>query len=314
MNRAFIFPGQGSQIMSMGKDFYENFATARLVFEEVNHTLGYDLQKIIFNGPKDLLTLTLHAQPALMTVSIAMLRVLEQESGKSIVELCQYVAGHSLGEYTALCAANSITLSQAATLLSIRAKAMNDAASYSTGGMAACIGIDLQTLSDVIKGMQLDIANDNIENQIVISGDIKDLEIAINQIKALGYKAIKLQVSSAFHSRLMRNAEKVMESALMNFQLNVPLVNLVTNVTANVENDPEKIKQNLVKQICGLVKWRETLHFLSKMQVSEICEIGSGRVLSQMITKSGLYPFQVRSISTVSDMIDWINLNVDYKR
>lgn len=306
MNRAFIFPGQGSQIVGMGKDFLNSFSEAQETFKIVDDALGYKLSDIIFNGPEDKLTLTVNTQPALMAVSVAILNVIKKQTGKDIKNLCSFVAGHSLGEYSALCGAGSISLEDTAKLLQIRGNSMQEACPIGKGAMAACIGINLSDLEDIISGSDCDIANDNIEGQIVISGDNDIIDKKISILKDLGFKAIKLKVSAPFHSRLMKPAEIKMAAALEQTAINLPIIPVIANVTAKPIIDPREIKRNLVNQVCGRVRWRETLEFFAQQEIEEIIEIGSGKILTGMIKKTA-HQFKCTNIGTVEEFEEFLN-------
>ena len=305
MNKAFIFPGQGSQAINMGKDFYDNSPIAKEIFQSVNDTLGYSLSDIIFNGPVDQLSMTTNTQPALMATSIAILHTLLEKSGKKIEELCSVVAGHSLGEYSALCAAGALTLEDTASLLKIRATSMQEACPAGEGAMAACIGIsqkDLQELLDtLIDDGVCQIANDNVEGQIVISGHDYNIDRVVATLKDTGHRAIKLNVSAPFHSSLIKGAEAPMQKALDAADLTSPKVPLIANVSADVVTDTQQIKQNLITQISGTVRWRETMDKLASMGILELVEIGSGRVLAGLAKKSP-HNFVVHNIASIEDM------------
>ena len=310
MNKAFVFPGQGSQIIGMGKDFYDAFATAREVFQEVDDVLHIKLSKIIFEGPEADLTSTINTQPALMTTSIAFLRTLLKESNKKIQDLCSVTAGHSLGEYSALCAAGVINLSDTARLLKVRSSSMQEACSEGVGAMAACIGIELNSLEDIIKknitSGVCSVANDNIVGQIVISGHAENIDNIIAILKDLGYKAIKLKVSAPFHSSLMKPAEIKMAEALADVNFNsCAAVPVLANVTARPTIDISEIKTNLITQICGRVRWRETLEEFARSGITEIIEIGSGKVLAGLAKKSG-HDFEIFNISNVAELDDYL--------
>ncbi|MGI4776397.1 MAG: ACP S-malonyltransferase [Janthinobacterium lividum] len=289
MNRAFIFPGQGSQIIGMGKDFYNNFSSAKETFLEVDDALQFKLSNIIFNGSDEELTLTTNAQPALMTVSMAIINTLRSETGQAIDNLCNIVAGHSLGEYSALCAVGTLSLRDAATLLQVRSRSMQEACAYGIGAMAACLAIDIKMLEKIIEDNIISgvcqVANDNMIGQIVISGHESNINTMIKILKAAGYRAIKLKVSAPFHSELMRPAEIKMIEALDKVTINIPQVPIISNVTAAQATAPIIIKDNLINQICGRVRWRETMDNLSDLETNEIIEIGSGKVLTNMLKK-----------------------------
>lgn len=308
--KAIVFPGQGSQTIGMAREFYDNFDIAKKVFQEVNDTLQKDLTKIMFEGPEDLLTDTENAQPAIMTASIAILEVLKQETGLKINNLCNYTAGHSLGEYTALCASDSINLANTAKLLKIRGKSFADAGKVAQGSMAAVIGASIEQVEELVNKARLenevlDIANDNIVGQVVISGNINSIDNAINIASEMKIKrAVKLQVSGAFHSPLMESAIKNMETILEEISINKPVVEVFANYTANIEKQSE-IKDNLLKQITSRVRWRETILNMKEKGVKEFVEIGSGKVLSNMIGR--MCPenkvISINSIDTLKEYI-----------
>ncbi|MEK6734200.1 MAG: ACP S-malonyltransferase [Pseudomonadota bacterium] len=287
MKTAFVFPGQGSQTVGMGKEFYDNFSIARQVFEEVDDALNEKLSNIIFNGPMDELTLTFNAQPAIMATSIAILRVLKHETGKKIEDLCQYVAGHSLGEYTALCAAESISLSDTAKLVRLRGKTMQNAVAPGVGAMAAVLGMDIEILKGILNEVSgndvtCEIANDNCPGQIVISGHTEAVDLAITKIIEAGNKAIKLPVSAPFHCSLMEPVKEVMSEALNNCRIIASKIPVVANVKASAISKPEEIIECLVKQISGMVRWRESIAQLKALGIEKVIEVGTGKVLSGM--------------------------------
>jgi [acyl-carrier-protein] S-malonyltransferase len=281
---AFTFPGQGSQAVGMGKGLADNFFEARMVFEAVDDALGEKLSQTIFEGPADTLTLTENAQPALMAVSLAAVRVLEAHD-VLVKETAAYVAGHSLGEYSALAAAGSLEVGDAARLLRIRGRAMQAAVPVGTGAMAALIGLELDAAREVAaaaaEGMVCTVANDNGAGQAVVSGDKAAVERAVEIAKQRGAKrAILLTVSAPFHSPLMGPAAGKMRDALATVPLKAPAVPLVANVVAGPISDPEEIRRRLVEQVTGMVRWRESISWLGNAGVTVFVEIGAGKVLS----------------------------------
>ncbi|ATI11257.1 MULTISPECIES: ACP S-malonyltransferase [Acetobacter] len=287
---AFVFPGQGSQSVGMGQELAEAFPAARSVFEEVDDALGEKLSKIIFEGPIESLTSTENAQPALMAVSMAVLRVLEQDGGLDLAGKVTLLAGHSLGEYSALAAGRAFGVAEAARLLRLRGQAMQKAVPAGEGGMAALIGVTLAQAEDICtkasaKG-DVEIANDNGGGQIVISGKIAGIDEAIAIAKELKIKrALKLPVSAPFHSSLMKPAEDVMAEALAKADITAPIVPVIANVTAERETDTDTIRQNLVRQVTGRVRWRESVAAMVGMGVDTFVEIGAGKVLSGLVRR-----------------------------
>jgi [acyl-carrier-protein] S-malonyltransferase len=297
---AFTFPGQGSQAVGMGRDLAEAFPEARAIFDEVDDALGLKLSEIMFEGPEDTLRLTEHAQPALMAVSIAMIRVLNTK-GINVVNGASYVAGHSLGEYSALCAAGSLSVRDTAKLLQIRGRAMQQAVPVGKGAMAALLGLDFETVKDLARAAAkdgvCDVANDNAPGQVVVSGDAAAVEKAIELAKEAGAKrAVLLPVSAPFHCSLMQPAADAMAQALSEVDLKAPVVPLVANVLAAPISDPTEIRTRLVEQVTGMVRWTETVQWLTgEGGVIELYEIGSGKV---RINKE----VPARAFGTVADL------------
>ena len=287
--RAFIFPGQGSQSVGMGQALAAASPTAREVFQEVDDALGQNLFKIMCEGPDDQLLLTENAQPAIMANAIATLRVLEKEGGVSLSEKCDFVAGHSLGEYTALCAAGAFDLSTTAKLLKLRGQSMQQAVPVGQGTMAALLGLDFADAQSVAEqaseGEVCAAANDNAPGQVVISGNVAAVERALPLAKEAGAKrAMLLPVSAPFHCALMQPAADAMEKALAAASVNAPLVPVYANVTASAVADPDQIKALLVEQVTGMVRWRESVIAMAGAGVGEFVEFG-GKVLGPMIKR-----------------------------
>jgi [acyl-carrier-protein] S-malonyltransferase len=287
---ALIFPGQGSQQVGMGRALADSFAPARAVFEEVDAALGESLSDTIFEGPEDKLTLTANAQPALMAVSLAALRVLQAETRLDVGRHAAFVAGHSLGEYSALAAAGSLSVADAARLLRIRGEAMQKAVPVGEGAMAALLGLDLDgaraVAEEAAEGEVIAAANDNAPGQVVVSGAKAAVERAIAIAKARGAKrAVLLPVSAPFHCALMRPAADAMREALAAVTIAPPKAPLVANVTAGPLTEPEAIRARLVEQVTGAVRWRESVAFMAGAGVTRFIEIGAGKVLSGLVKR-----------------------------
>jgi [acyl-carrier-protein] S-malonyltransferase len=287
---AFVFPGQGSQTVGMGKALAASFPAARQVFDEVDEALGSKLSTIVFEGPAETLTLTENAQPALMAVSLATLRVLEQEAGLDIARDAQFVAGHSLGEYSALAAAAAVTIADSARLLRTRGRAMQKAVPVGVGAMAALFGLEFEAAAAVAaqaaQGQVCQAANDNGGGQVVVSGDKAAVERAVEIAKSKGAKrAMLLPVSAPFHCALMQPAADVMAQALAQVSVRPPVVPVVANVLAKPIREPAEIVRALVAQVTGTVRWRECVAAMAGAGVTTFYEVGAGRVLSGLVKR-----------------------------
>jgi [acyl-carrier-protein] S-malonyltransferase len=290
MKRAFVFPGQGSQAPGMGRDLAEAFAAARYLFEEVDDALSTRLSRLMFEGPESELMLTENAQPALLAASLAVMRVLQAEAGFDIARQAAYVAGHSLGEYSALAAAGAVAVPDAARLVRRRGRAMQQAVPVGAGAMAALLGLDIEAAREVAaaaSGSQVcAVANDNSPGQIVVSGHAAAVERAVGLAAGRGARrSVMLPVSAPFHCLLMAPAAEVMQEALGEAALTSPAVPLVANVTARATRDPAAIKQLLVEQVTQMVRWRETVELFAAENVEEVVEIGAGRVLTGLVRR-----------------------------
>ena len=295
MKTALIFPGQGSQTVGMGKALAERFSAAARVFEEVDAALGEKLSRLIFEGPEAELTLTANAQPALMATSMAALRALEAEAGFDVARDAAFVAGHSLGEYSALCAAGALTLADTAKLLRLRGQAMQRAVPAGEGAMAAILGLDFDEVSGIALAAARDLyltaaiceaANDNGGGQVVISGTKAAVERAMELAKAAGAKrALPLAVSAPFHCTLMTPAAEAMAEALAKTAIAAPKVPLIANVSASPLTDPAAIRESLVKQVTGTVRWRESVAYMAGQGVTRFVELGAGKVLAGLVKR-----------------------------
>ena len=305
MSIAFIFPGQGSQAVGMGAELAKAYAPARAVFAEIDEALGQSLSTLIWVGPEDQLTLTENAQPALMAVSLAGIRVLEAEKGLSLKESVAFVAGHSLGEYSALAAAGSLSLADTARLLKTRGQAMQAAVPVGEGAMAALLGADLSQAQELAKaareGEVCAAANDNAPGQVVISGTRPAIERAVALAPKFGARrAVLLPVSAPFHCALMQPAAQVMREALSEVKISAPSVPLVANVLASAVSDPEAIRARLIEQVTGMVRWRESMLYLRDQGVDSLYEIGAGRVLTGLARR--FEGFEARSVGTPEEL------------
>ena len=313
MTNAFIFPGQGSQKVGMGKDLYDNFPVAKEVFQEVDDALSINLSRIIFEGEEEELKLTINTQPALMTVSFAIVRVIEGFIGKNISEVGKFTAGHSLGEYSALVSARSIKLNDAAKILRLRGEFMQNAVPLNIGAMAALIGVETNIVEEirskyVEKDEIIDIGNDNAPGQFVISGHNSIVDKVIANHKAFGIKrAIKLPVSAPFHCRLMEKARENMESYIQDLELLSPKLILVNNVGAAPLTETNKIKDSLVEQITNTVRWRESIDNMCDLGVDNFIEIGAGNVLSGLVKRINKTVNSI-SIQNIENIENYINI------
>ena len=285
MTRAFVFPGQGSQAVGMGQELIATFPAARETLEEIDDALGQNLSKLMAQGPADELQLTENAQPALMALSMAVLRVLETEGGVDLSKICAFVAGHSLGEYSALAAARTFGLADTARLLKVRGQAMQKAVPVGQGGMAALLGADMDVAQEIAdaaaQGEVCSTANDNAPGQIVLSGAMTAIDRAIEIAAEKGVKrCIKLPVSAPFHCAMMAPAADVMEKSLGDVDVVRPLVPVMANVTAAPAENPDDIRRLLVEQVTALVRWRETVLAMRDAGVDTLIELGAGKVLT----------------------------------
>lgn len=290
MKRAFVFPGQGSQAVGMGQELAAAFPAAREVLQEVDDALGQNLSRLMKDGPEAELTLTENAQPALMAVSVATVRVLERESGQPLARFAAYVAGHSLGEYAALATAGTLSVADAARLLKRRGQAMQRAVPVGVGAMAALLGIELEpaqeAAAEAAGGQVCAVANDNGGGQIVISGHKEAVERGIEAAKARGCKrGMMLPVSAPFHCPLMAPAAREMEEAFETASFGPPGIPVVANVTAQAVSDPARIKTLLVEQVTGLVRWRESVLYMKAQGVEQLVEVGAGKVLTGLVKR-----------------------------
>ncbi len=306
MSSAFVFPGQGSQTVGMGKELAENMPVAAQVFEEINDALGQNLSGLMFEGSQEELTLTQNAQPALMAVSLAVIKVLKKDFDINLANVASYVAGHSLGEYSALAASEALSISDTACLLRLRGEAMQRAVPVGIGAMAALLGLNFDVAQEVAEeaaqGEVCTAANDNADGQVVISGHKVAVERAIEIAKMRGAKrGLLLPVSAPFHCSLMQPAADEMANALSDTIISPPKMPVITNVTASPERDPEMIRKYLVEQVTGRVRWRETILKMNELGVDQLVEAGAGKVLTGM-TRRICRDIKGVSLQTPSDI------------
>ena len=310
MKYAFVFPGQGSQFVGMGKELAENFASAREVFDEVNDALSQDLFKIMVNGPDSELMMTANTQPALMAFSMAVVRVLEKEFGKKLKDKAAYVAGHSLGEYSAACAAGVFSLSDTAKLLRLRGEAMQNAVPLGVGGMAAVLGLSFQDVGALVEACSDNknvcvAANDNSDGQVVLSGSMAAIDRAVEIAPEFGArKCVKLAVSAPFHSPFMAPAADAMARAFMQVEAQNAQIPLVANVLAQPISDCKEIIKYLIEQVTGTVRWRETMMFFKENNVTDLVELGAGKVLSGIAKRSNkeMNSISVGSVAEIEEL------------
>ena len=307
---AFLFPGQGSQIVGMGLEFYNSFEIVKKIFKEADDKLQFPISKMILEGPEDKLKLTENTQPAILTVSYSIFKVMKEEFQLETNKI-KFFAGHSLGEYSALVCAESLTFLDALYLLHERGKSMQGAVPIGQGGMIAVMGTTINELTSLIKNENItngvcEVANDNSEGQVILSGNKKSIEKFQTILKSKKIKSIPLKVSAPFHCSLMKPAAKNMEEKINKTNFKKPSHDIVVNVSALPEKDPVQIKKNLVEQIYSTVKWRETINFISEAGVVNFIEVGPGRVLTGMVkrTKKNANCFSINSIADIKNLIN----------
>ena len=312
---AFIFPGQGSQVVGMGLELYKNHLKAKEVFDAVDEALNQNLSKIIFYGDEEQLKLTSNTQPALMAVSIAMVKVLENELGKKLTEFTEIVLGHSLGEYTSLCSIDSLDISSASKLLRIRGDAMQNSVKNIETRMVAVIGLELEIIEGLLrkfneeKEFLCEIANDNCPGQVILSGFKKSIGEFSEILKSSGARSIiDLQVSAPFHCSLMKPAADAMFEAFKNVSIKRPIIKFINNVSAEFVDEPNEIKKKLIEQVYKRVRWRESIIKVSKSEIDKIIEIGSGKVLTGLNKRMKINK-EFFNLSTLSDIENFIKLN-----
>ena len=312
MKYAFVFPGQGSQFVGMGKELADNFASAREVFDEVNEALSQDLFKIMTQGPAAELTMTANTQPALMAFSLALVRVLDKDFGIKLKDKATFVAGHSLGEYSAACAAGVFSLSDTAKLLRIRGEAMQTAVPFGIGGMAAVLRLSFDEVGALVEACSTgkDIcvaANDNSDGQVVLSGTMGAINKAVEIAGEFGArKCVKLEVSAPFHSPMMKPAAEAMMRAFMQVEAENAQIPLVSNVLAKDITDGREIVKRLIEQVTGTVRWRETMYYFKEQGITDLVELGAGKVLSGIAKRSNKEMNSI-SVGTIAELEELAN-------
>ena len=311
---ALLFPGQGSQVVGMGSEFYNNFEVVKKIFKQADEKLNYSISKLILEGPEDKLQLTQNTQPAILTVSYSIFRVLKDEFGFDLKNF-KFFAGHSLGEYSALVCSNSLGFDDALYLLHERGKAMQEAVPLGEGSMIAVLGIKIEELMNLLKQIDTkkgicEIANDNAVGQVIVSGNKQKVELLQDFLKEKKIKSIPLKVSAPFHCSLMKPAAKIMEEKIQKTDFKNPLFNIVNNVTATSETNSDKIKRLLIEQIFSTVNWRESIINMSKAGVKDFIEIGPGKTLTGMVKRT-IKEVNCFSINTITDIK---NLANEFKR
>ena len=311
---ALIFPGQGSQVVGMGSEFYNNFDLVKNIFKQADERLGYSISDIIFNGPEDKLQLTKNTQPAILTVSYSIFKVLKQEFGFNFKNF-KYFAGHSLGEYSALVCAEALNFEDAIYLLHERGKAMQEAVPLGEGSMLAVLGLDIDKINELLLTFKdetgvCEIANDNANGQIILSGNKKNIELIQKNFKEKKIKSILLKVSAPFHCSLMKPAAKSMEKKINLTKLNNSSYKIISNVTAKPENDQDIIKKLLIDQIFSTVRWRESIINMNNLGVNNFIELGPGKILTSMVRRT------VKDVNTfsINSIADMKNIENEFKK